>query len=455
MHEGPPRSARKQETAKETLEIPPALQRLEEGARATEEMEVLTEAFSDPEKVPRLYDNIPKYYREILGAVVFALAFQAGGVKAAESTERPSAMTESVAAKYEPVLGYNAAAEASKVGRVAVELIGNTGSPRTIVHIAQTHITTPETNLEWKPAIEKSQSEISKFLLATSAPSQQVFVEGFTQVELRQALKEDLSKIAAARDTAAVLSQYKDILKNYGGNERVRALLNNKAGEKLESLGYKETSPLIYSKRGAAIITLKETGLLPPQMKYKVSNAAQSIMAGAAELLDANQRIQMVPAETTEANAIAHALGRALMNKGTELGQIFLTFGPKDPFYRTVGAELLPNISILSADGIKDLAREKSCQQNTECQRLANEILTQDIPATQRAVYIEREIAALKIIALHARTSGQQTFPIVYGASHNFIEAANLWNQQNPEYKFNLIKIEEAPITPPTPGSRP
>src|SRR3989344_7411357 len=70
---------------------------LDQFSSASEGIHILEEAFSAPQKLPGFYDRVSRKYKEILGAAVFALAFQTGGLATAAESAPSLPMTKSEA----------------------------------------------------------------------------------------------------------------------------------------------------------------------------------------------------------------------------------------------------------------------------------------------------------------------------------------------------------------------
>ncbi|MCR4281223.1 MAG: hypothetical protein NUV88_02750 [Candidatus Kaiserbacteria bacterium] len=442
MSERMEKNSRESEHDKESLVVRELSDILERFRRAGEGIYVLEKVFAKPDELPRCYDKLPGKYREILGVAVFALASQTGILPKVENYVSPLPMVESSAMKLQKVVGFDIAGEASKIGRRVKPYISGNESSRTIIHIGQTHSTTQSVNYGIRGEISKSQSEIAKFLLATTTQNQHVFVEGYSQkyVEDTQEHREAVTKITKASSYAEIRSLYEIIVKQFSAPLQV-ALLNKVTGDKLASIGFREVSPLTYAK-DSDVFTLLESGLFPSNKSYTVPNSTQSLVAGGADVLDVEGRIRIVPAETSEGNRRPDELASELREKGKLLGKLFISFDPNNTYYKSLDSAILPSISQYSSADIRHIAREEPCKKSVECQSLATEILQKDIPAIEKSVMREREEIAVNLIAFHAQTSEQKVFPLVYGSDHNFVTAVEKWNEMNPGYKFNLVSVK-------------
>lgn len=410
-------------------------------SRASEGNNVLGEAFSKPDKLASFYDRASKKYKEILGAAVFALAFQTGGLAIAKEDAPSLPMAKSEALEFKKILGFDVATEAAKVGRRAVASIPQNESASTIIHLDQSHNTTPERNHRNLAEISKSQSEIAQFLLAMTKPNQYVFVEGYEhkEVEYTGNFKDEVAKITKASSYDEIRSLYANMVKKYNVPRGI-ALLNKVAGDKLISIGFKEVSPLRYVKDSSAFM-LYESDYFPSNKSYTVPNRGQALMAGGAETLFMEGRILLAPAETREGIIKPSQLADELKEKGESLRKIFTSFHPNDGPFRPL-VSIPPSISQFSSLDLVLLAEEEPCKKSRECQRLTTEILQKDIPAIENAERIEREKIAVNLIASYAQKSEQKVFPLVYGRLHDFKLAVEEWNQANPGYKFNLITVK-------------
>jgi len=415
---------------------------LEECSRNNEEIHVLEEALtSSPETLYKLYDTVDKKYKAFLGALVFAVASQVGIISYQEKLfqKTPQSHSDLIPEGERPkhIDTAKFIKDAKDVGRTAVFYFPEKTTSRTIVHLGQTHATSEDTNYELRDVIHKSQTEIAQILKKMTTATTGVFIEGYISKdkELTNFIKETSARIEAATRIEEINKIYTKAWHETETKTEV-AILNDVVGDRLTALGFKETSPLYYTK-GQQHLTLYQTGFFPEEDAYTVNNYNESSIAGRAEILSARGYFDAEPAETSEGNSKDTRLREILKEKGEKLGKLLTSFTGKNT---SLSAEL-QSISEYSADSIKVMARSSECKESDECQKLTQELVA-DTHSIKKAIFDDREDIAIELIAKYAKSSTQNQFPLVYGSAHNFTRAVTNWNKNNPEYQFNLVTIK-------------
>ena len=424
---------------------------LEECEKNNEGIHILEEALNASSKaLSTLYDRVAKKYKTIIGALLFATIAQTSEARQLSEDLKIEIIQieESINTTGNEVVekntGINFIKEAEKIGRNATFYISENESAPTIGLIGQTHALSQEVNYKYYDDIVKSQTEIGSFLVNTTTSEMTVFIEGYAPEDEAslKAVKEDSARIATTQNFVEFEKEYRKIyFSDNNGYKTNRAILNKVAGDKLISLGFKETAPMVYHD-GHNTFALYTTGFFLEGQSYTVSNEVESSMAGAPRILYAEGQINIQPAETIESSSKSFVLRDKLREKGVVLGKLFASFDSNNTYYQYLQKENLPNIADYSTESLKRLAEDESCKKSVECQKIISEIIHEDIPAIKKAVMDDREDIAIELIAKYAKTSDQTYFPLVYGNLHDFIRAIKKWNAEHPEQQFNLVTIK-------------
>jgi|GEM_PF-2751903 len=424
---------------------------LEECEKNNEDTHILEEAIiASPKALSALYDRVAKKYKTIIGALLFAtIAHTSEAQHLSEDLKTQIIqLEESINAIGNEVTekrtGINFIKEAEKIGRNVIFYMSGNATARTIVFIGQIHALSQEANSKYHVNIVKNQTKIGSFLVNITTSKMTVFIEGNVPEDEAslKAVKEDSARIATTQNFVEFEKEYRKIyFSDNNGYKTNRAVLNKVAGDKLISLGFKETAPMVYHD-GHNTFALYTTGFFPEGQSYRVSNEVESSMAGAARILYAEGQINIQPAETIESSSKSFVLRDKLREKGVVLGKLFASFDSSNTYYQYLERENLPNIADYSTESLKQLAEDESCKKSVECQKIISEIIHEDIPAIKKAVMDDREDIAIELIAKYAETSDQTYFPLVYGNLHDFTRAVKEWNEEHPEQQFNLVTVK-------------
>lgn len=422
---------------------------LEECEKNNEDTHILEEALTaSPKALSELYDKVTKKYKTIIGALLFAVASHTVEAQTlpedleTQITQLKQSINTTGNEVVEKNTGINFIKEAERIGRNATFYMSGNATAHTIVHLGQTHNTTKEMNYAIRHEIATSQAEIATILLNTTDPSTGVFMEGHTQKGeiLSDAEKEASTHLKGARDINELKSIYEEECERNPYTTNI-AIINKITGDKLISFGFTETSPFMFTNTHEEFL-LYATGSFPKENSFTVPNEVESSIVGATRILDAEGRIDMYPAETTEGNSRSFQLEDNLNEKGEMLGDVLASVDFSNTSYLYLQREVLPTLSKYSADQIESIAQSEMCVENPECQKIVAEILYKDIPAIKKAIFDDREDIAIKLIAEYAKTSNQTYFPLVYGSDHDFIRAVMQWNKEHPEQQFNLVTVK-------------
>jgi hypothetical protein len=448
----PPLESPKQNPERSQEAISRVLEVLEKGSQNNEEIHVLEEAItSTPDALYKIYDAVAKKHKAFLGALVFAVASQVG--IAPQHTEKmtlPISQSQSSGTtEGERTKSIDTASllkDAKEIERDAIFYFAEKTTPRTIVHLGQSHDSSVEENYRSRYEIVKSQTEIAIFLLKSATPDTSVFVEGYVpgnrdELNFR---KEMYINIGKAQTIADLEKVYIQAYNNDESSERSKAILNEITNTQLIAFGFKETSSLTYTSQFGEIFQLLPTGFFPSDKNYTESNYIESSIGGGATALGAKGIIDIQPAETLDGNSKSYRLRDALDKKGRSLEKFFISSLEKTGSYNEyIKENILPSISKYPAKTIESVAQSDLCRKNIECQGLTRELLV-DTDNIEKAVMDDREDIAVERIAEYSKISTQNKFPLVFGNAHDFTRAVTKWNKAHPEYQFNLVTIKKS-----------
>jgi hypothetical protein len=420
---------------------------LETCSNNNKEIHEIEEALTVPRsKLSLIYDRATKKSRAYLGALVFAFAFQAHANQDQEPTS-PSTPTGSTSYSQEQLAsqsidGIETLIEAARSAdrEVTISVLADRPSG-TLVHHGQIHDTTEDINYELRGKIALSQERVAKILAKTTTRNTAVFVEGLTsedsaRLDTMQQVAELISISQNLADLEKAYHTAQDIAEGY----RDQAIINKITGDVLVRLGFTEVSPLTYSNKTEDFV-LVESGAIPQSVSYTVSNEVESAMGGAAELMDAKGYLNALPAETIEGMHRSAELRKELERKGEMLSEFFAPFAEDDAYYKDLSTSL-SRISEESADELENAAVEDPCWSSEECREIVDEITEELIPAIKNETLDGREDTTMELVGEFAKTSDQQTFPLVYGAAHDFTRAVLKWNEEHPDQQFNLVTVK-------------
>ncbi len=444
------------ETLRENLRLAEIEDSLE-SLKVDERVDLLEQVVEPSEsKLSSFFDKASGNAKSILGAVLFAVASHGAVADVGDRKEIPGIGTfeHSQMAKknMQAVVGFDLVGEAMKLGKTATLITPEKDKPTdlTIMHLGQTHKTEPKTNDEYRDRIVKSQAGIAELLKVATTSSTKVFAEGYIAEEReftqqRRILKKFLDSMPTAD---AAIKTYNNFL-TLPKTKYMIPELNKAMGDKLVSLGFKEDTPLSYSN-GNETIVLLPSGLLPEDKAYTMPNDQQALMRGAVEMLDQSIALQMEPAETKETNSRAFAYIPGLQEKAGRLGNLLKILVPAPPIGTTQArivndaVKSLPEMTYWSSHTVIRASQIDECKKNVECSSLVKEIVDIDLPQAAKAIYDDREDAAVELIAKSALANhGQQkVFPLVYGSAHDFTRAIVKWNATHPTMQFNLVAVK-------------
>jgi hypothetical protein len=422
-------------------------------------------------KLSQIYTALSGRLRGIAGVALFALASQHAFSQETDTHTRDTDIqqTQAIETSYdkfleqkklaESLVGYNIYNEAKKVGRsIELSVVPEKPEVVTIVFLGQTHNTDEEQNWRSKNKISKSQKEIAKYLTATTTSDTKVFVENmFSQhaaFDVYRKMGSDLTKASTAEEVLSIYKLYFEV---------DLATKNRLAGEKLESFGFVEVSPLMY-KKGNIEYLLPQTGMFPADKARLVSNDIESTIGSSVLPLHAQGTIQLEPAEIgfdfgarkRQAKIMSH-----IESQVTRLSSLLSPFAVDFSkslnntsyavTYKNAISEISKNTFTMFGfdDGtpqfFKLLAEKSFCKENKECVEITKDLVEQQIPALKENIFKEREDEAVELIAKKAIGSKQVVVPLVYGSAHDFTRAVKKWNENHPgvnDVRFNLITIK-------------
>lgn len=269
-----------------------------------------------------------------------------------------------------------------------------------IVHIGQIHSTSDAAVDSFIPDIETSQRTIEKFL--TGGQVHEVFLEGqVSDTQEEDAILENIRNIPLTRDFILNVNMFvSQIAKHIGDRKlgRYRYVLRKKIddySEKCKQEGWKAERDML----GNVLDTLS--------IADKISNPYVEI--GATGILRAQGSLKTYPAEEKD-SAYSHAI------------------------------QLLQEVNTLRSQLIEktfDPARDNNELQEMKerLNKLQHELIIYD--------HSEREAGTIRTVTQHPDFKDNKVTYLIYGASHNFSQALQDHNAQDPDNARGLIYITD------------
>lgn len=406
-----------------------------------------------------LFGSVSKKGRAIIAACVFALSSHGAFGQEDQSVDNvvPDLTYEQVVKQKQELndlVGYDIVSEAKKVGREVASVYRESKADRTVVFLGQMHVSSRESNWEYKDNIIRSQKEIAAFLSSTTTPKTKVFLEGHSQ-DNGLSLSDYRKAVNYIKDIpfdglSRVYSDYKFTVDN--------ATLNKIVRERLLELGFVEVSPRRYVKDDVDFM-LPPVNFFEQQRTNEVSSEVESGLQSSALLLHAKGVIDVMYGEKSiipgsagyKLRSELKSLSQATRDLSAILGNFGVDFssgldlGSFSMNYKTVISSDVkkPAEVALSQDKVKfysGLASKSFCKIDVSCVRIVNEITKKIIPAVSRYIFSERENETLEMIS--ELSGDQKVIPLVYGSAHDFTNAIKRWNKLNPGKGFNLVTIK-------------
>ena len=453
------------EQSKKIIEQLEFVERLE----TNKDIYILEEAVGAiPSRLAELYDRSQNRVRAILGAMLFAVTVQVSAGqenKSVESVERSVPVkTQEQREQIKEITGIDIVAEAEKVGRQVGLYLPKEKSATTILFLGQVHaiVGNPESNFYSKINILKSQNEIASILNVISNTNTQklkVFTEGYAEEHRKiftffHSINNHLKNDTMSFDD--LINEYNQIDISGAKDERLNVIVNKIFGDKLISMGFRESSPLFF-ENGVVGMKLRPTGLLLDEKSSTENSNIESLVIGTTEFLDTEGVVELEPSETVEVSGKTSGLN--IYEKLKRINEIFPnTFignyqqdldGTLKSLIKNKGllqnsitnnAKDMFNLGFRSSDFIKKLAESHDCKVNKECSQLTEEIIKKDILELKEAIFDKREDVVIELIAKNG--TGQKLVPVVYGTAHDFTRAVKKWNDKHPEQQFNLVTVK-------------
>ncbi len=447
------------ESHEQTLERVQAMEGLLQTIKPDEHIAVAESITSTSlDSLSRLYDTTTGTLKTVLAASVFALASNGACAQGQEMIQVDQGMSyeqfKSERQRVNALLGYDVYAEAQKVGRRVTSYIPEKPGTHTIVFIGQVHESeNKENNWRLRKSKARSQQEVAQFLQATTTPGAKVFIENFFSSDKEafdnyRLMATFLSKASSGEQVFDTLARYPAL------NQGVK---NKLAGERLQELGFEETSPFTYQK-GTKTFRLPAAGYFPGDKNYKVSSDIESAMTDAALQLQAKARIDLEPAEigyeggarkhlaeivqrmTERAKDLANSLSPLAVDFSQGVDRNSFAVNYKIGIQKSISSQENPaDFAATTSEILQKLARTDFCKKDAKCIHLVKQIVDEDIPLLHKVIHDEREDEAVEIIAKHAMSTDQKVFPLVYGSAHSFIQAVKRYEGA---IRFNIVTVK-------------